>query len=92
MMSEASSSKPAAMALASVVGIESGRQSCVMSCLTMEKPQVITASQFSTNAQGFLWLFDHLERLGSSPGQFLLGLEATWRSGETLSHALLKRG
>jgi len=92
MMFEASSSKPAPMALAYVVGIDIGMESCLMCCLTMEKRQVIKPSQFSNNAQGFGWLFDHLERLGSSPGQILVGLEATSRYGENLYHALLKRG
>ena len=92
MMSEASSSKPAPMALAYVVGIDIGMESCLMCCLTMEKRQVIKPSQFSNNAQGFGWLFDDLERLGSSPGQILVGLEATSRYGENLYHALLKRG
>ena len=91
-MSEASSQKPAAMALAYVVGIDIGMESCVMCGLTMEKRQVIKPSQFTNNAQGFLWLFDHLERLGSCPAQILVGLEATSRYGENLYHALLGRG
>ena len=80
------------MALAYVVGIDIGMESCVMCCLTREKRQVIKPSQFSNNAQGFVWLFDHLERLGSAPEQILVGLEATSRYGENLYHALLKQG
>lgn len=64
----------------------------MMCCLTMEKRQVIKPSQFSNTVQGFEWLFAHLERLGSAPGQILIGLEATSRYGENLYHALVKRG
>ena len=79
-------------ALAYVVGIDSGMESSMMCCLTMEKRQVIKPSQFSNDAVGFEWLFAHLEQLKSSPQQILIGLEATSRYGQNLSHALVKRG
>src|ERR1700730_6406511 len=92
MMSATSAPKPAPTALAHVVGIDIGMESCWMCCLTLEKRQVIKPSQFSNDAQGFGWLFDRLDHLGSSPQQILVGLEATSRYGENLYHALLRRG
>ncbi len=91
-MSEASSPMPAPAALAYVVGIDIGMESCMMCCLTMEKRQVIKPSQFSNDAAGFEWLFTHLEQMKSAPQQILVGLEATSRYGENLYHALVKRG
>lgn len=91
-MSDGSSSQPAPTTLAYVAGIDVGMESCLMCCLTMEKRQVIKSSPFSNDGQGFAWLFERLERLGSLPEQILVGLEATSRYGENLYHALLKRG
>ncbi|WP_040447041.1 IS110 family transposase [Ktedonobacter racemifer] len=91
-MSETSSPMPAPAALAYVVGIDIGMQSCLMCCLTMEKRQVIKPSQFGNDAAGFAWLFAHLEALKIAPHQILVGLEATSRYGENLYHALRLRG
>lgn len=91
-MSETSSPTPTSAALAYAVGIDSGMESCMMCCLTMEKRQVIKPSQFRNDAAGFEWLFAHLELLKVAPQQILIGLEATSRSGENLYHALVKRG
>lgn len=91
-MSETSSPIPPPAALAYVVGIDIGMESCLMCCLTVEKRQVIKPSQFSNDAVGFVWLFAQLEWLKSSPQQILIGLEATSRYGENLYHALVKRG
>ena len=90
-MSEAASPMPAPAALAYVVGIDIGMESCMMCCLTMEKRQVINPSQFSNDAAGFEWFFSHLEQMKSAPQQILVGLEATSRYGENLYHALVKR-
>src|SRR2546421_12691469 len=79
MMSGASSPKPTPAALASVVGIDIGMESCLMCCLTMEKRQIIKPSQFSHDARGFDWLFGHLKSLRVAPNQILVGLEATSR-------------
>ncbi len=92
VMSEASSQQPTPAALAYVVGIDIGMESCLMCCLTPEKRQVIKPSQFSNDAPGFAWLFERLQRLGSAPEHLLVGLEATSRYGENLYHALLKQG
>ncbi len=92
MMSGASSPKPTPAALAYVVGIDIGMESCLMCCLTMEKRQIIKPSQFSNDARGFDWLFGHLKSLRVAPNQILVGLEATSRYGENLYHALLKAG
>jgi len=78
--------------LAYVGGIDSGMESSMMCCLTMDKRQGIKPSKFSNEADGLEWLFEHLDRLKTSAEQSLIGLEATSRSGETLYHALLKRG
>ena len=91
-MSHTSSTTPEPAALAYVVGIDIGMESCMMCCLTMEKRQVIKPSQFGNDAAGFEWLFAHLEQLKRSPQQILVGLEATSRYGENLYHALFKRG
>ncbi len=63
-----------------------------MSCLTMDKRQVIKATSFANTAQGFNWLCERLTSLGVAPRQMLVGLEATSRYGENLLQALLKRG
>ncbi len=91
-MSQTSSPMPPPAALAYVVGIDIGMESCMMCCLTMEKRQVIKPNQFSNDAPGFEWLFAHLELLQVAPQQILIGLEATSRYGENLYHALLSRG
>jgi transposase len=83
---------PASAPLAYVVGIDIGMESCMMCCLTMEKRQVIKPSPFANAAGGLKSLFERLERLGASPDQILVGLEATSRSGENVYHGLLKRG
>ena len=75
-----------------VVGIDIGMESCTMSCLTMDKRQVIKATPFANTLQGFDWLFKRIEGLGVAPKQVLVGLEATSRSGENLLQALLKGG
>jgi hypothetical protein len=62
-MSETFSPMSPPGALAYVVGIDIGMESCLMCCLTMEKRQVIKPSQFNNDAQGFEWLFKHLEQL-----------------------------
>jgi transposase len=91
-MSQSSSSMPPPTALAYVVGIDIGMQSCMMCCLTIEKRQVIKPHQFTNDRQGFEWLFTHLEQLMCPTQQFLVGLEATSRYGENLYFALVKRG
>lgn len=78
-MSDTFSPTPTPAALAYVVGIDIGMESYMMCCLTMEKRQVIKPSQFSNDAQGFEWLFAHLESLKVAPDQILVGLEATSR-------------
>jgi transposase len=75
-----------------VVGIDIGMESCTMSCLTMDKHQIIKATPFANTLQGFGWLFERLEGLGVAPKQILVGLETTSRYGENLLQALLKRG
>jgi transposase len=91
-MAETSSAMPPPGALAYVVGIDIGLESCLMCCLTMEKRQVIKPSHFGNDAAGFEWLFAHLEALKIAPHQILVGLEATSRYGENLYHALRARG
>src|SRR5256884_2218404 len=83
---------PAPAPLAYDVGIDISMESCMMFWLTMENRQVIKPTSFTNKAEGFSSLFERLERLGTSPDQILVGLEATSRYGENLYHALLKRG
>jgi len=93
MMSGSSSSPmPDAVETTHVVGIDIGLESCTMSCLTLEKRQLIKPTPFANTVQGFDWLFARLEELGVAPKQILVGLEATSRYGENLLQALLKRG
>ncbi len=75
-----------------VVGIDIGMESCTMSCLTMDKRQVIKSTPFANTLQGFDWLFARLEELRVARKQILVGLEATSRYGENLLQALLKQG
>src|SRR6266849_5934133 len=91
MMSESSSPMPEPVVTTHVVGIDIGSQSCTMSCLTMDKRQVIKSTPFANTVAGFYWLFERLEGLGVVPKQMLVGLEATSRYGENLLQALLKR-
>lgn len=91
-MSQSSFPMPASTPLAYVVGIDIGMESCMMCSLTMEKRQVIKPSPFANTAEGFTSLFERLDRLGTSPHQILIGLEATSRYGENLYHVLFKRG
>src|SRR5438067_2560390 len=91
-MSGSSSPMPEQVVTTHVVGIDIGMELCTMSCLTMDKRQVIKATAFANTLQGFDWLFERLEGLGVAPKQILVGLEATSRYGENLLQALLKRG
>src|SRR2546427_5303335 len=91
-MSGSSSPMPDPVVTTHVVGIDIGMESCTMSCLTMDKRQVIKSTPFANTLQGLDWLFERLEGLGVAPKQILVGLEATSRYGENLLQALLKRG
>ncbi len=79
MPNETSSPIPPRVELTYVVGIDIGMESCMMCCLTMDKRQVIKPSKFSNEADGFEWLFEHLDRLKTAADQILIGLEATSR-------------
>src|SRR6266700_1897058 len=92
MMSGSSSPMPEQVVTTHVVGIDIGMESCTMSCLTMDKRQLIKATSFANALQGFDWLFERLDGLGVARKQILVGLEATSRYGENLLQALLKRG
>src|SRR5713101_2748380 len=92
MMSGSSSPMPEQVETTHVVGIDIGMESCTMSCLTMDKRQVIKSTPFANTLQGFDWLFERLAGLGVAPKQILVGLEATSRYEENLLQALLKRG
>src|SRR2546428_12159151 len=92
MMSGSSSPMPEPVVTTHVVGIDIGMELCTMSCLTMDKRQVIKATSFANTGQGFDWLFERLEGLVVAPKQILVGLEATSRYGENLLQALLKGG
>src|SRR5260221_3131247 len=91
MMSGSSSPMPDSIVTTHVVGIDIGMESCTLSCLTMDKRQVIKATPFVNAVQGFDWLFERIEGLGVAPQQILVGLEATPRYGENLLPATLKR-
>lgn len=92
MMSESPSPMPEQVVTTHVVGIDIGMESCTMSCLTMDKRQVIKSTPFANTLQGFDWLFARLEELRVARKQILVGLEATSRYGENLLQALLKQG
>src|SRR6266851_10219152 len=91
-MSGSSSPMPEQVVTTHVVGIDIGMESCTMSCLTVDKRQVIKSTSFANTLAGFDWLFERLEGLGVARKQILVGLEATSRYGENLLHALLKGG
>jgi hypothetical protein len=88
MMSGTSSVTPEPVVTTYVVGIDIGMESCTLSCLTMDKRQVIKSTPFANTVAGFDWLFERLEGLGVAPKQILVGLEATSRYGENLLQAL----
>jgi hypothetical protein len=92
MMSGSSSLMPEQVVTTHVVGIDIGMESCTMSCLTMDKRQVIKATPFANTLEGFDWLFERLKGLGVAAIEMLIGLEATSRYGENLLQALLKQG
>ncbi len=71
-----------------VVGIDIGMESCTMSCLTLDKRQVIKSTPFANTLAGFDRLFERLEGLGVAPKEMLVGLEATSRYGENLLQVL----
>lgn len=75
-----------------VVGIDRGSQSCSFGALKPDKSTRIKPRTFANTAEGFALLFARREQLGAAPEQVLIGLEATSRDGENLSHALLNRG
>src|SRR5436305_1357752 len=62
-----------------VVGIDIGSQTCSFCPLRPDKSQVIKPTDFANAPAGFALLLDKLERLGVSPEQILIGLEATSR-------------
>jgi transposase len=63
----------------SVVGMDSGSQNCSLCALQPDKSQVIKPTEFTNAPAGFVWLLERIERLGASPDQILIGLEATSR-------------
>src|SRR5260221_14217172 len=91
-MSGSSSPMPEQVVTTHVVGIDIGMESCTMSCLTVDKRQVIKSTSFANTLAGFDWLFERLEGLGVARKQILVGLEATSRYGENLLNSLLKGG
>jgi hypothetical protein len=62
-----------------------------MGCLARNKQPLTPATPFATTLAGFSTLFARLDDLGVSPGQVLIGLEATSRAGENLFPALRHR-
>jgi transposase len=81
-----------ASSFAYVVGIDIGSQSCSLCALKPDKSQVIKPTEFANAPAGFGVLQEKLEQLGVSPEQILIGLEATSRYGEKLSHFLESHG
>ena len=74
------------------VGIDIGSEACSFCVLKPDKCQIIKPTEFVNAAPGFSLLTKRLEGLGSSPGQILVGLEATSRYGENLYHYLENLG
>ena len=75
-----------------VVGVDIGSQTGSMCAFRPDKSQVIKPTDFANATPGFLVLLTKLAALGVPPAQILLGLEATSRYGENLSHFLESRG
>ncbi len=75
-----------------VVGVDIGSQTCSMCALTPDKRQVLKPSEFANATAGFALLCGKLEQLGVPAAQILIGMEATSRYGENLSHFLASRG
>src|SRR5260370_32897083 len=74
MMSGSSSPMPEQVVMTHVVGIDIGMESCTMSCLTLDKRQVIKSTPFANTLQGCDWLFERLEGLGVAAKEMVVGL------------------
>lgn len=74
------------------VGIDVGSQSCSFCVLLPDKSIAIKPTDFANAAGGFALLQEKLQSLEASPGQILVGLEATSRYGENLYGFLERHG
>ena len=74
------------------VGIDVGSQSCRFCVLLPDKSIAIKPTDFANAAGGFALLQEKLQSLEASPGQILVGLEATSRYGENLYGFLERHG
>lgn len=75
-----------------IVGIDIGSETYSFCALKPDKSQVVKPTACANAAPGFDLLLKRLEELSSSPKQILIGMEATSRYGENLSHFLEKHG
>jgi transposase len=92
MSSSLSASSCEEVAIKSVCGIDIGSQSCAGCICRPDKSLVVKHTAFANSKDGWnVWL-DKLSHLDALPGEILIGMEATARYSENLSHALEQRG
>lgn len=76
----------------SVVGIDIGSETCCFTVLTPQKQVVIKPTEMANAVGGFMQLQERLTRLGGTPAQIVVGLEATSCYGENLFRFLQQQG
>jgi transposase len=75
-----------------VCGIDIGSQSCAACICRPDKSVVIKSITFANAREGWQIWEEKLNQLDAPAGQILIGMEATSRYGENLSHELEQRG
>src|SRR5258708_2985012 len=75
-----------------VSGIDIGSQSCLGCICRPDKEVVVKPMEFANTKAGWKVFVEKLEQLGVPPSTILVGMEATSRYGENLSHELEQRG
>lgn len=83
---------PEGRAIHYVSGIDIGSQSCLGCICRPDKEVVVKPLEFANTKAGWKVFVEQLEQLGVPPSTILVGMEATSRYGENLSHELEQRG
>ncbi len=75
-----------------IVAIDIGSEQCSFCVFRPDKSLLVKATEMANASAGFAQLHERLSRLGGSPEQVLVGMEATSRYGENLFQFLVQRG
>src|SRR6266705_6553281 len=92
MSTTASTSSEEEAPIKYVFGIDIGSQSCAGCICRPDKSVVLKPITFANAREGWQIWEEKLNQLDAPAGQILIGMEATSRSGENLSHELEQRG